>query len=230
LPERKVRTFSNDKELIQLRRKQIASEAVKVFLEKGYEKATMRDLGKACGLSAGSLYHYIGSKEDILHLIFVRTVLGDKPYRHIRTTLGDVSYAKVLSDCIALYFQNVDRVREDLLLFNREMRKFSREDRNVLLSSEVDILYFFEQLLREGMEAGEFQVSDPTLVAHNILMSGHDWALRKWFLKQHYTLEEYTEKQTRMILELVTTKTNQTTRGGQAESAAVVSRNIDAEA
>ena len=75
------------------------------------------------------------------------------------------------------------------------------------------------------MEAGEFQVSKPTLIAHNILICGHDWGLRKWFLEQHYTLEEYTEEQVRLVLELVGAKTSQTAKTRQAESAARMSSN-----
>jgi len=31
-------------------------------------------------------------------------------------------------------------------------------------------------------------------------MFSNDWVLRKWFLKQHYTLEEYTQKHIQMIM------------------------------
>ena len=222
---REVRTFSSDEKLVSERREGIAKKAVELFLEKGYEKTTMRDIGKACGLSAGSLYHYIGSKADILHLIYANAGIGAETLRRIQSSLGDASHTRVLSECMVWYLQNCDSRRELLVFFNREIHKFSREDRNVLLSSEADIVSFFEQLLREGVEAGEFQVSKPILIAHNILMCGHDWALRKWFLKQHFTLEEYTEEQIRLVLELVEAKTSRTAKIPQAESAARLSSN-----
>ena len=43
----------------------------------------------------------------------------------------------------------------------------------------------------------------PVLVAHNILMLGHDWAMRRWFLREHFTLEEYTEEHTEFILDAI---------------------------
>ena len=227
LGKRKVRTFSSDKKLVEERRKNIADKAVKVFLKKGYEKATMRDLGEACGMSAGNLYNYIGSKADILHLICIYKSKGSETYRYHRSAVGDESKTRVLSECMALLFQNNDQNHEYALFFNREIQKFSREDRNRLLASEMDLVSFFEELLREGMENGEFQVSQPALVSHNILMYGNDWALRRWFLKQHYTLEEYTEEQIRMVLELITAKTNQTARTGKVESTATVSSNTN---
>ena len=211
---REVRTFSNNDKLIRERREKIANNAVKVFLEKGFDKATIRDLGKACGMSSGSLYHYIGTKRDILHLINVNTNLGSESLRRFRSSLGDVSHAIALSESMARYFKVCDSQSEAILLFSREIYKFPLEDRRVLLEFEADKVSFFEQLLREGNAAGEFQVSKPTLVAHNILMYGHAWALRKWFLKRHYTLKEYTREQIRLMLELVVTKTIQTDRTG----------------
>lgn len=223
--EREIRASSNDEELVRLRRQTIREAALQVFLEKGYERTSMRDIGRACGMSHGNLYNYVSSKTDILHLLFVHQVMGAGPLRSLRSTLGDASYTKVLSECMVRSFQNCDSTREYLLLFNREIHRFSREDRHRLLASEADDVSFFEQLLREGTEAGEFQVSKPIIIAHDILMYGFDWAVRQWFLKQHCTLEEYTEEHIRMVLELVGAKTSRTASTQQAESEARVSSN-----
>jgi TetR/AcrR family transcriptional regulator, cholesterol catabolism regulator len=51
------------------RREQILEEAARLFSERGYHATSMRDIGDATGLLAGSLYAHIASKEDILHQI-----------------------------------------------------------------------------------------------------------------------------------------------------------------
>jgi TetR/AcrR family transcriptional regulator, cholesterol catabolism regulator len=43
--------------------------AARIFCEKGYEGASMRDLSRAAGMSLAGLYHYFESKEDLLYLI-----------------------------------------------------------------------------------------------------------------------------------------------------------------
>ena len=56
----------------------ILDYATAVFYEKGYERATMRDLSRASGLSLAGLYHYFESKEKLLYLIqryYFRTVM-----------------------------------------------------------------------------------------------------------------------------------------------------------
>lgn len=39
------------------------------IFEKGYHPTTIRDIAQACGMSLGQLYHYISSKDDVLHLV-----------------------------------------------------------------------------------------------------------------------------------------------------------------
>jgi len=200
-----VRTYSNDKELVGQRRYYIAEQAVKVFQDKGYERTTMRDIGKACGMAPGSLYHYIGSKQDILHLICVRFAPGADAYRRYLSTLGDVSKTEQLRKCIAYYFRVIDSSRHVVSFFNREGYRLAEEDRDYVVASEVDRQSFFEQILREGIEAGEFQVSNTALVAYNIMIYAQTWVLRKVFLRNRFTftLEEYTEEQTRILLDTV---------------------------
>jgi AcrR family transcriptional regulator len=43
--------------------------AARIFWEKGYEGASMRDLSRATGMSLAGLYYYFESKEDLLYLI-----------------------------------------------------------------------------------------------------------------------------------------------------------------
>ena len=51
------------------RREQILSEAARLFGRRGYHATTMREIGDASGLLAGSLYAHFSSKEDILHQV-----------------------------------------------------------------------------------------------------------------------------------------------------------------
>ena len=47
----------------------ILDHATRIFCEKGYERASMRDLSRACGISLAGLYYYFDSKERMLYLI-----------------------------------------------------------------------------------------------------------------------------------------------------------------
>lgn len=51
----------------------ILARATEVFARVGYEKASMRAVARAAGVSLAGLYHYVASKERILFLIQSRT-------------------------------------------------------------------------------------------------------------------------------------------------------------
>ena len=40
--------------------------AAKVFAERGFDQTTMQDLAGSMGLATGAVYHYFGSKEQLL--------------------------------------------------------------------------------------------------------------------------------------------------------------------
>ena len=176
-----------------------------ILLEKGYNKTTVRDIAKACNMSHGSLYHYISSKRDILHLICVLNLTGADEYRRYLSTLRGINKTEQLRKCIAYYFKRLDSSCNLMRVLNHEVGNLSEEDLNLLLESQDDHQFFFEQIIRDGIEAGEFNTSNPFLVAYNILLLGTNWVLRNRFLVRYYTLKEYTEEQTRILLEGLST-------------------------
>ncbi|MFY0674751.1 MAG: TetR/AcrR family transcriptional regulator [Bacteroidia bacterium] len=50
-------------------KEQIIKDSLKVFKEQGYHKTSMADIGQACGLLKGSIYHYFKSKEELMEAV-----------------------------------------------------------------------------------------------------------------------------------------------------------------
>jgi len=200
---RTIRTLIKNESLVQERRQQILDGAIEVFLRKGYKAARLREIAEACGMSEGAIYRYIGTKDDLLHLICGNRARGVEGLDAVLAATGNVTAKDALITCVRYHFQVGDRSRDYNLFFNREIRHFSSDDRRVLLDSQVKILDFFKNLLEKGIHSGEFQMRSPLAVAHNILMLGHDWGLRRWFLSQYFTLEEYTDIQIELLLKQI---------------------------
>ena len=51
---------------------EVVDAAAKVFAEKGYRAATLRDIAAELGMLKGSLYYYIETKEDLLYELLRR--------------------------------------------------------------------------------------------------------------------------------------------------------------
>lgn len=57
-------------EHIEARRRSILEAAARVFGECGIASATMADIAEAAGISAGAIYRYFPSKQDLAHACF----------------------------------------------------------------------------------------------------------------------------------------------------------------
>lgn len=98
---------------------------------------------------------------------------------------------------------------QDITLFAyQETKNLPDNARQIIFDSEARILTVFERLLAKGMEGGEFNIDDPKLIAHNIVVLGHAWALRRWHLRKHWTFETYVKKQTDSMLMAITIDKN----------------------
>lgn len=72
-----------------LRRQEIMETALKMFMEKGYQKTTTNDILKALNLSRGGLYHHFESKEAILDSAIKELFLSE--ITRIETMIDDDS-------------------------------------------------------------------------------------------------------------------------------------------
>ena len=196
-----IRTYSKNSTLVQEKRDMIADVSIKLFLEKGYMKTSIRDLAKACGWTEGAIYRYIGSKQDILHLYIIKTRVN--VIREYLAELGQVDVMTALTKCIERYYIWQHETSDYNVFFNREIKYFNQTDRRALMSSQSDFIDFFKELIVRGKGEKVFHTTDPLLVAHNIVMMGFDWSLRRWYLEKHYTIDQYIRKQTAIILNML---------------------------
>jgi len=73
-PTRTVKAVTKAAPLVQERRDRLINAAIKVFKDKGFHAATVRDIGRVAGMTQGTIYNYVSSKDDILYLVCDRLV------------------------------------------------------------------------------------------------------------------------------------------------------------
>jgi AcrR family transcriptional regulator len=198
---RKVRTFSNDTALVNERRRHIVKVATELIAKKGYNNINTRELADALGMSTGGLYHYIGSKADILYLIINFTAeLTGQTLDKLAAELEERSPIDQLTVAIKVYIETVDYYRDFHNFVNHIMLSLPLRDRRIVYEAESRIVQSFENTLKSGMQKGEFRNADAKIVAHNIVAAANAWANRGWYLKRYYTLDKYTDEQVSLIL------------------------------
>jgi len=197
-----IPTQIKNRDLVELRRRQIIDAAVQLFIEKGFHKTTTRQIARASGLSIGSLYEYIESKEDILYLVC------DAIHAEIEQGVSEALKRKdqgrnSLAEVIREYFLVCNRMNDHILLIYQETQSLPPQWRNKVLENEVRITGIFMEVLAKLISAGELpslQEKFIELVAHNITVLGHMWTFRRWYLARHYRIEDYIEMQSDFIL------------------------------
>ncbi len=199
-----IRTYSADEDLVLRRRNEVAEKALVLFLKNGFERTTTREIAKACGISTGTLYHYIGAKEDILFLISDYVLSWAKTLsEEVRAGLDAPDVAENLRQIVRKYLEVVAIGQDVVVFWYQEARNLQLEALERVFEVESLLVKMFEQLLIEGCKRGEFGITDTTLAAHDIVVLCDMWAFRRWSLRDQYTLDQYIERQTELILNMV---------------------------
>jgi AcrR family transcriptional regulator len=199
-----IPTQVKDPDLVQRRRRQIADAAVQLFIERGFHKTTTRQIARASGISIGSLYEYFASKEDILYMVcesIHAEVERGVTAAMSRTTAGH----KALAGVIREYFKICHRMSDFILLIYQESRSLPSQWQQRVLENELRITGLFVEVLARFASSGELpglEEQNIELAAHNIVVLGHTWTFRRWYLARHYSLEDYIRLQTEFILKM----------------------------
>lgn len=212
-----IRTFSPDSELVSARRRIIVDNSAKIFIKKGYHKATMREIAKACKMSVGAIYHYVGSKQDILYLIINEAVSRPEGWRkELATRCNAIGPIQVLKEFIDLYYRRVDQNQDICLFTYQETKNLDSSAQRIIREAAEEDIAICADILKRGIESGDFQIADLTLTAHNIITLGHMWAVRRWYLRPRCTLDQYINEQTDLIFSRI--KTDAASSIGKARS------------
>ncbi|MDQ0271747.1 TetR/AcrR family transcriptional regulator [Cytobacillus purgationiresistens] len=202
MKKREVQASVKDERLVKKRRDQMIKGAVSLFIEKGFHRTTTREIAKASGFSIGTLYEYIGTKEDVLYLVC------DSIYDKVRERLQkglDKNQGTILSlkQGIADYFKVVDGMQDEVLVMYQEVKSLSKDALPYVLKKEIEMVAMFEHVIQFCIENGELDLPEDKvkMIAHNIFVQGQMWAFRRWSLQKMYTIDDYINLQTDLLFQ-----------------------------
>ena len=145
-----VQTSVKDESLIELRRQQIVDASVKLFKEKGFHRATTREIAKAAGFSIGTLYEYIRTKEDVLYLVC------DNIYNKVMLRLTDISTKhgtiEELKEAIRQYLLLIDHMIDEFTIMYQETKSLPKEAMQYVLKKELEMVAMFEKIITQLCE------------------------------------------------------------------------------
>ena len=147
----------------------LRAAALTLFAERGYHGTGIRQLADAAGLSSASLYHYMGTKEDLLVAIMRDSLgrlveAGEAITADARRTPRDRLVALVRLH-VTTHAQAPDETR----VVDDEVRVLSTESRQEVVALRDRYERAWQQVLEDGVEAGSFALADPALARRALL-------------------------------------------------------------
>jgi len=161
----------------------------------------MRDIARNCGLTTGALYHYFQSKDDILSLF--QEITASELQKFAEESLENLYKMpplEAITGVIEAIISFVDKTQDVTVFWYQEARNLNSVQMALLFQREDHEISLIKKILQWGCETGEFKIKDVNLMAQDIIVLCDMWAFRRWMLRRDYTVEQFKQAQTELIL------------------------------
>jgi AcrR family transcriptional regulator len=161
------------------KRELILQAAVRVFARRGYRTCRVGDIAAEAGVSHGLLYHYFGSKDEVLETIF-RETWGRLLVEVTRLEHSDLPVLEQVRGIATTYLGSWS-VRPDVIrVLVREVARSPDVGRRVDEAAKVFLA--IRSVLEDGQRRGEIRAdADPRLVTW-VLYGALEEILTGWVL------------------------------------------------
>ena len=175
------------------RKIEILEAALNVFVRKGYADTRMDDIVQEIGLSKGAIYHHFNGKKDLFMSLIEHWM--DQFYAIERSDLRGHPSAELLRR-IAKFTTKVFKRNPNWFLVEPEIWSFANRDKETReLANQLynRIISELENVIRRGIDFGEFRKVNARMIALSIMNSLHGMIWFVLFQPEDFSLEEYVD-------------------------------------
>lgn len=181
----------------ETRKQQIVNTAAMLFKEKGYSAVTMRDIAKAMGIKASSLYNHISSKQDILTNIIIS--LAEEFTNGMQAIKSsNINSIEKLKQIISLHINITIKSTYGMSSLNNDWMHLE-EKLDYYLKLRDDYEENFREIIQKGIEKGEIVNENAEVMLFSILSTLR--SLHLWIPKKDdLNLEELTKNLSQVLI------------------------------
>lgn len=148
-------------------KEKIFDAAVDLFAEKGYDGVSIRDIGRAIGITEGAVYKHYSSKEEILESIFSYVeghIYPQAPEGSMDALIDSLSFREILESMPRAMaadprLTKITRIMIIEMYHNEKIRNYVRRELFDRPAEETGILF------RKLLEKGKLRPCDPETMA-----------------------------------------------------------------
>jgi AcrR family transcriptional regulator len=165
--------------VVEDRREQIIDAAMRVFAQKGFVRATNKDIAREAGITPGLIYHYFDSKEALLKAI----IEGRSPLRIINSlppqalTLPPEVFLRFIVMQVLGILEEENFIQLIRVFLPEVM--YNQNTGSTISSAIQQALGFLESYFQSKMETGELRKTDPSLIPQLLIGSVMALVLRR---------------------------------------------------
>lgn len=152
----------------------ILDTAERLFIEKGYDAASLQDIIDATGLSKGAIYHHFSSKEDIFYSVCDR--IGQRNSQVLAQVRDDPAL-NGLDKLRAIFKASLQPERQAKMFCMMpcllENPRFLAAEMQSIFKEVVPI--FAEPIIRQGIADGSIDTEHPKELAEAMILLSDIW-------------------------------------------------------
>ena len=179
-------------------RKKIIDAASILYAKKGFADTSLQEISEKAGVTRTVTRYHVKTKSEIMRMI-MEDILTCFQESLIKITKDIDDPKEKLTAALYIYLTVVDQQREKALLIYQKSSSLNRASKSRIMQLEVEVSSIFAQIINEGIEQGVFKSVDVDLMAYNIMMLAHMWALKRWHFKNRLSLDTYFKLQLEII-------------------------------
>ena len=154
--------------------RKILDTAERLFIEKGYDRASLQEIIQETGLSKGAIYHHFASKEEILYAVCDR--IGRRN-GEVLAQVRDNPALNGLEKIRAMFKASLQPERQAkmfcMMPYLMDNAKFLATELRSIFTEVVPL--FMEPIIREGIADGTIRTDHPKELAESMLMLSDVW-------------------------------------------------------
>ncbi|KAA9148549.1 TetR/AcrR family transcriptional regulator [Amycolatopsis acidicola] len=140
--------------------RRLLAAATKLFARKGFDRASVQEIVAAAGVTKGAMYHYFGSKDDLLSEIYGRVLrLQTEQLEKVAASGEPVAdrLRQAARDVVVSTIGNLD----DTKIFQQSIHLLAPDKRKAVRASRRHYHEQFRALVEEGQRDGVFRADTP---------------------------------------------------------------------
>jgi AcrR family transcriptional regulator len=147
----------------------VLNAALDAFGEQGFHGASMREVAKRAGTSLSNLYNYVPSKSALLAEVLRRA--NAELVARLRAAVADAGddASSRLREAVRAYVRFIVEHQVAMVVSTNEVRYLTGADRERLVAERDATQAVFEEIVAQGVAAGEFRTPYPADAARTVL-------------------------------------------------------------